>query len=32
MDLFGNYGSGDSTLSQDYKKKLKEKLNEKHSH
>jgi predicted DNA-binding protein len=31
-DLFGNYGSGKSNLSTDYKKILKEKLNEKYSH
>jgi predicted DNA-binding protein len=30
-DLFGKYGSGDGTLSQNYKKILKEKLHEKHS-
>ena len=30
-DLFGRYGSGPN-LSQSYKKKLKEKLNEKHTH
>ncbi|QTA92384.1 ribbon-helix-helix protein, CopG family [Desulfonema magnum] len=31
-DLFGKYGSGDGRLSQNYKKILKEKLCEKHSH
>ncbi len=30
-DLFGRYGSGKSNLSTDYKKILKDKLNEKHS-
>ena len=32
VELFGNYGSGKNNLSTDYKKILKEKLNEKHSH
>jgi len=31
-DLFGNYGSGDSHLSLNYKEVLKRKLHEKHSH
>jgi len=31
-DLFGKYGSGKGSLSKDYKKLLKEKLREKHSH
>lgn len=31
-ELFGNYGSGTDKLSTDYKKILKEKLNEKYSH
>jgi len=30
-DLFGEYGSSDGNLSQTYKKKLKDKLHEKHS-
>ena len=30
-DLFGKYGAGE-TLSVDYKKKIKEKINEKHNH
>jgi len=32
MDLFGKYEFKDAELSQNYKKKLKEKLIEKHSH
>jgi len=31
-DLFGNYGSGQSNLSTDYKKLIKEKIHAKHSH
>lgn len=31
-DLFGKYGSGDGTLSKDYKKKVREKIREKMSH
>lgn len=31
-DLFGQEGSGNSNASQNYKSRLKEKLNEKHSH
>ena len=31
-DLFGNYGSGDSGPSADYKSTLKEKLRAKHAH
>ncbi len=31
-DLFGNYGSGSSDLSKNYKAILKDRLNEKHSH
>lgn len=31
-DLFGNYGSGQSNLSTDYKKMIKEKIHAKHSH
>jgi metal-responsive CopG/Arc/MetJ family transcriptional regulator len=30
-DFFGNYGSGES-ISENYKKKVKEKMNEKHAH
>jgi len=31
-DLFGKYGSGDGSLSTNYKNKLKERINEKNSH
>lgn len=31
-DLFGKYGSGDGTLSRDYKKKVRGKVHEKMSH
>lgn len=31
-ELFGQYGSGESDRSSDYKNKLKAKLHEKHSH
>ncbi len=31
-DLFGNYGSGQSILSTEYKKMIKEKIHAKHSH
>lgn len=31
-DLFGRHGGGNSRLSTDYKKKLKEKLNAKHAY
>jgi len=31
-DLFGKYGSKKGNISRDYKKILKDKLNEKHSH
>lgn len=31
-NLFGKYGSGQGNLSKDYKKKLKEKMNDKFSH
>jgi hypothetical protein len=31
-DLFGKYGSGKGNLSRDYKKLLKEKFYEKHTH
>lgn len=30
-DLFGKYGSGVGSLSKDYRKKVREKINEKHS-
>jgi len=31
-DLFGSYGSGQSNLSTDYKRLIKEKMHAKHSH
>lgn len=31
-DLFGKYGSGNGNLSKDYKKIIKQRLHEKHSH
>ena len=31
-DLFGKHGSGDGSLSTNYKNKLKERINEKNSH